>query len=342
MIWQVIWFILWAVLWAVYFMLDGFDLGLGSLLPVLAKDENDKRIIYNAMGPFWDGNEVWLITAGGATFAAFPKTYAIMFSCLYTPLLLILFALILRGVAFEFRSKHDSDGWRKIWDFCLVFGSFLPALLFGVAFANIFKGIPFDANGMYHGNTLKLLNPYGLVGGILFVLVFMMHGSLWLWSKSEGELSERAKTIADKLWNAVLVFAVIFLIYSYFETKLWDNYFKNPVLFVIPLLAVIALIMVKVYLVKGESWKGWFASSATILFTTFWGVGGLFPNLFPSSIDPAASLTIYNSSSSQLTLKIMTVVAVIFVPIVLFYQIWTYKTFSHRVTEKDLESEEAY
>ncbi len=339
---QVLWFILWAVLWAVYFMLDGFDLGLGSLLPVLAKNEKEKRIIYNAMGPFWDGNEVWLITAGGATFAAFPKTYAVMFSTLYTPLLLILFALILRGVAFEFRSKHDSEGWRKIWDFCLVFGSFLPALLFGVAFANIFKGIPFDVNGMYHGNTLKLLNPYGLVGGILFVLVFMMHGSLWLWAKSEGELSERARNMANKLWNAVLVFAVIFLAYSYVATKLWDNYFKSPILFIIPLIAVVALIMVKVYIGKGEAWKSWFASSAAIVFTAFFGIAGLFPNLFPSSIDPAASLTIYNSSSSPLTLKIMTVVALVFVPIVIGYQYWTYRLFSHKVTEEDLESDEAY
>ena len=342
MIWQNIWFVLWAVLWAMYFILDGFDLGLGSLLPVLAKDEREKRIIYNAMGPFWDGNEVWLITAGGATFAAFPKTYAVMFSSLYTPLLLILFALILRGVAFEFRSKHDSEGWRKIWDFCLVFGSFLPALLFGVAFANIFRGIPFDAQGMYHGNTLKLLNPFGLIGGILFVVVFMMHGSLWLWAKSEGELSERAKQTAEKLWYAVLVFAVVFLGYAYADTNLWANYFKAPVLFVIPLLAVISLIMVKISISKGNALKSWIFSALTILFTTFFGIAGLYPNLFPSSIDPNASLTIFNSSSSELTLKIMTVVAFIFVPIVLVYQFWVYRLFIAPVTDKDLESDEAY
>ena len=164
-----IWFVLWGVLWAVYFILDGFDLGIGSIMPFFAKSDEEKRIMYNAMGPFWDGNEVWLITAGGVTFAAFPRTYAVMFSALYTPLMLLLFALILRGVSFEFRSKVDSPGWRKLWDTCNFLGSFLPALLLGVAFANIFKGIPIDAEGILHGNLLTLLNPYGLAGGVLLV-----------------------------------------------------------------------------------------------------------------------------------------------------------------------------
>src|SRR5512136_137373 len=160
---ETIWFVLWGLLWAVYFVLDGFDLGLGTLMPFVAKDERERRVVVNAMGPFWDGNEVWLLTAGGVTFAAFPKAYAVMFSGLYTPLMLLLFALILRGVAFEFRGKVDSDPWRRTWDTCLVAGSFLPALLLGVAFANIFKGIPIDAAGIFHGNLLTLLNPYGLV-----------------------------------------------------------------------------------------------------------------------------------------------------------------------------------
>ncbi len=337
MIWQVIWFILWGVLWSVYFMLDGFDLGLGTLMPFPSKDDTERRIIYNAIGPFWDGNEVWLITAGGATFAAFPKTYAVMFSSLYSPLLLILFALILRGVAFEYRSKLEGEKWRKVWDFCLFVGSFLPALLFGVAFANIFKGIPFDRAGMYHGNILKLLNPYGLVGGIFFLLIFMMHGSLWLRLKTEGDLSDRAKGIAEKLWILVLLFAVIFLVYSKFATNLWDNYFSHPLLFLLPLIAVISLVLVKVYLSKDEKFKPWLFSALTIFFATYWGVAGLFPNLFPSSIDPSASLTIYNSSSTKLTLIIMTVVALIFVPIVIGYQFWAYKKFSHVVKKEDLE-----
>ena len=169
---ETIWFVLWGVLWAVYFMLDGFDLGLGSLLPVLAKNDTERRVVYNAMGPVWDGNEVWLITAGGVTFAAFPGTYAVMFSALYTPLLLLLFGLIIRGVAFEFRSKLEDLGWRKLWDTCLIVGSFVPALLLGVAFANIFQGIPIDKNGVFHGTLLTLLNPYGLLGGLFVRAAF--------------------------------------------------------------------------------------------------------------------------------------------------------------------------
>lgn len=345
---EIIWFVLWGVLWAVYFMLDGFDLGLGTLMPVFAKTDTEKRIVYNAMGPFWDGNEVWLLTAGGATFAAFPKTYAVMFSTLYTPLMIILFALILRGVSFEFRGKVESETWRKIWDVCLVVGSFLPALLFGVAFANIFKGIPFDSNGIFHGNTLTLLSPYGLAGGIFFLTFFLMHGSLWLSVKSEGELSNRAKEMATKLWIAMLIVAVIFLSFSYIATPLYANYMKNPILFIIPLLAVVSLILVRVFISKNSWWKAWIFSSLTIVFSTFFGVAGLFPNLYPSSYNitsgyhPELSLSIYNSASSQKTLKIMFVVALICVPAVLAYQFWTYKTFHAPVTEKDLENEEAY
>ena len=160
---QTAWFFLWVLLWAVYFITDGFDLGIGSLLPFLGKDNDQKRIMYNAIGPLWDGNEVWVLTAGGVTFAAFPTVYAVMFSSLYSALMLILFALIVRGVSFEFRNKVDSPGWQKLWDTCLFVGSFLPALLFGVAFANIFQGIPIDADGVYHGTLFTLLNPYGLL-----------------------------------------------------------------------------------------------------------------------------------------------------------------------------------
>ena len=198
---ETIWFLLWGVLWAVYFMLDGFDLGLGTLAPFLARTDADKRVVYNSMGPFWDGNEVWLITAGGVTFAAFPTTYAVMFSALYTPLLLLLFALILRAVALEFRSKVEDEGWRKLWDVCHFVGSFVPALLLGVAFANIFKGIPIDAEGDFHGNLLTLLNPYGLLGGVLFVLLFLVHGALWLAIKAEAPLEERAGKTAG--WDMV-------------------------------------------------------------------------------------------------------------------------------------------
>jgi cytochrome bd ubiquinol oxidase subunit II len=339
---ETIWFLLWGLLWAIYFMLDGFDFGLGTLSPFVAKNDTEKRLVLNAMGPVWDGNEVWLITAGGVTFAAFPVVYAVMFSSLYSPLLLILFALIIRGVSLEFRGKVDSPAWRKLWDSCLFLGSFLPALLFGVAFANIFQGIPFDAQGVYHGSILGLLNPYGIVGGVLFVLLFLVHGSLWLAVKTEGPLHERAGSYASVLWVALLVVAVAFLIATWFATSLYLNYLSNPVLFIIPLITVAALLLTRVFIAAKSWWKAWFASCATIATATLFGVIGMFPNLFPSSLDPAASLNVYNGASSPLTLKIMLVVALTFLPIVIAYQVWAYHFFRHKVTEEDLAYEESY
>jgi cytochrome d ubiquinol oxidase subunit II len=339
---ETIWFILWGVLWAVYFMLDGFDLGLGSLLPLLAKNDTDRRIIYNAMGPFWDGNEVWLISAGGVTFAAFPRAYALLFSSLYSPLMLVLFALIFRAVAFEFRGKVDHPAWRTLWDSCLVVGSFLPALLLGVAFANIFRGIPIDAEGIYRGSLVTLLNPYGLLGGVLFVCLFLVHGSLWLAIKAEGALHDRAAAMAKRLWPALLVVAVVFLAATGAATKLYDNYLQMPFLFAVPLLAVVGLVTTRFFMGRAAWWKAWFASSLTIVSAALFGVIGLYPNLLPSSLDAAASATISNSASSPLTLKIMLVVALIFVPIVILYQAWVYRLFSGKVREEDLLYDEAH
>ena len=202
---QNIWFLLWGLLWAIYFITDGFDLGIGSLYPFLGKNDQDKRTMINAMGPLWDGNQVWLLTAGGVTFAAFPLVYAVMFSSLYSALMLILFALILRGVSFEFRHKIDDPKWMKIWDTCIFIGSIAPAILFGVAFANIFRGIPFDQDGIYHGTLLTLLNPYGLLGGVLFLLLFLQHGALWLAIRSQGDLHQRAVKTANGVWPVLLV-----------------------------------------------------------------------------------------------------------------------------------------
>ncbi|MGD9300232.1 MAG: cytochrome d ubiquinol oxidase subunit II [Desulfobacterales bacterium] len=336
MILESIWFFLWGLLWAIYFMTDGFDLGLGTLMPFLAKSENDKRVIVNSMGPLWDGNEVWLLTAGGVTFAAFPLVYAVMFSSLYSALMLILFALILRGVAFEFRGKVESENWRRVWDACLFIGSAAPAVLFGVAFANIFQGIPIDQNGIYQGNLFTLLNIYGLLGGVLFLMLFLVHGAIWLAIKSEGDLQQRALSTANKLWPLLVGIAVIFLVASAFTTRLYDNFLAYPVLFVIILLAVAALFAIKVFLTKKACFKAWFASATTIVACTFYGVIGLFPNMFPSNIDAAYSLTAHNASSSALTLKIMLVVVILFVPIVLAYQIWTYHFFKGKVTQEEM------
>ena len=332
-----IWFLLWGLLWAIYFMLDGYDLGLGAMMPFVAKSEKDRKIIYNSMGPFWDGNEVWLITAGGVTFAAFPKAYAVMFSGLYTALMLLLIALIIRGVAFEFRGLMESDRGRKFWDGCMVLGSFLPALLLGVAFANIFMGIPIDGEGVFQGNLFTLLNPYGLGGGILFVLLFAQHGLLWLAARTEdGELNNRAASLASTLWPVLAAVYIAFLALTGVYTKLLSNFLAYPALLLILLVPVFAIVKVRTLIAARKWWKAWVSSAVLIVSTTMFGVIGLFPALLPSSINPAYSITIHNAASSQLTLKIMLTVALIMVPIVIGYQFWMHKMFATKITDEDL------
>jgi cytochrome d ubiquinol oxidase subunit II len=332
-----IWFVLWGVLWAVYFILDGFDLGVGTLLPFLAKNETEKRVMYNATGPFWDGNEVWLISAGGVTFAAFPYAYAQMFSGLYTALMLLLFALILRGVSFEFRSKVDSKTWKKVWDFCHVTGSFLPAFLLGVTFANIFRGLPLDEIGFSQAGLFGLLNPYGLAGGVLFTTIFIMHGALWLCIRATGDLQGRAESLALKLWPAQVVLTVLFLAYTAVDTQLFSNYLVYPALFVILALPVAGLVLMRTYLGARRYWMAWGSSCLYIGGTALFGVAGIFPAIIPSNPNPANSLTIMNSASSELTLSIMLGVALIFIPIIIGYQFWAYKTFATPIEDKDMK-----
>ncbi len=343
---QTTWFILWGVLWTVYFVLDGYDLGLGMLLPFLAKSDEDKRVVFNAMGPFWDGNEVWLLTAGGVTFAAFPRTYATMFSVLYTPLMLLLFALILRGISFEFRSKDENPAWRATWDACLTVGSFLPALLLGVAFANIFRGLVFVRNGaaLESDSLFDLLNPYGLLGGVTFVLLFAVHGALWLAIRTTGPLQERGARMARLLWPFGLVAAAALLAASWFATPLWQNYLAHPALFVLPLLAVAGLVLSRVFIARRAWWGAWAMSALGIAGATLWGVAGLFPRLFWSrrDPDPLSTLTAFNSSSSPLTLSIMLGVALVMVPVIIGYQAWVHVKFSGKVRPEDFGHENAY
>lgn len=337
-----IWFVLWGLLWAVYFVLDGFDLGIGILQPFLAKNDAEKRILLNAAGPFWDGNEVWLITAGGVTFAAFPKAYAVMFSALYAPLLMLLFALIFRAVSFEFRNKSEHPMWAPFWDWVHFFSNIIPALLLGVAFANLFMGIPIDDKGVYHGNLLMLLNPYGLAGGVFFVCMFAMHGALWLAVKTEGQVQTKALGTALLLWPVVLLLLAAFLVMTAMYTKLFDNYLDMPFLAVFPLLAVAGLAGARAMLQAGRLVLAWACSGLFLLGVTFFGVMGMFPGMLISSLNPDWSITAFNSSSSPLTLKIMLVVALVCVPIVIAYQAWVYVVFSHKVTEEELKDDHAY
>ncbi|NLY42052.1 MAG: cytochrome d ubiquinol oxidase subunit II [Desulfovibrionales bacterium] len=339
---ETIWFLIWGILWATYFVLDGYDLGIGSLIPILGRSNQDRRVMFNAMGPFWDGNEVWLITAGGVTFAAFPKAYAVMFSGLYTPLMLLLFALIIRGVSLEFRHQIESDTWRRVWDWGATIGSFVPALLLGVAFANIFMGLPLDEQGVFQGNLLTLLNPYGLAGGVLFVLLFAMHGALWLTIKAEGDLQQRAARLTRCLWPILAALIAAFVVLTVVFTNLLNNYLANPLMLILLVVPVLALILLRRQIGKADWWYAWGLSAAMITGLTLFGVVGLYPALLPSSIDPAFSITISNSASSTLTLSIMLGVALVFVPVVAAYQYWLYRTFSHKITDRELGQDGAY
>jgi cytochrome d ubiquinol oxidase subunit II len=337
-----IWFFVWGLLWAIFFVTDGFDLGVGAIYPFLGRGEEEKLTIIHSIGPLWNGNEVWLITAGGVTFAAFPVLYGVMFSSLYSALMLILFALILRGVSFEFRGKVEDPRWRRIWDACIFLGSLVPAVLFGVAFANLFRGLPLDGGHIYQGNLLTLLNPYGLLGGILFLLLFLVHGCLWLAFKTDGDLQARAAGTAAMLWPISVGAAVVFLIASWFSTRLYENFLAHPILFLFILGTVAAMLATRFFLARRAYFLAWTSSAAVIMGATAFGIIGLFPEMFPSSINRAYSLTAYNASSSPLTLKIMLTVAVIFVPVVLVYQFWAYRLFRDKVTSEDLQSEGPY
>ncbi len=339
MVLETTWFVLWGLLWAVYFTLDGFDFGMGTLLPFISKSDMDRRIIYNAAGPYWDGNEVWLITAGGVTFAAFPKAYAVMFSALYAPLLILLFALIFRAVSYEFRNKKDCPKWRKMWDVFQFLGNLLPALLLGVAFANLFMGIPIDENGVYHGNILKLLNPYGLAGGLFFVAMFIVHGALWLALKSEGELHERAVMSAKKAWYASFGLVLLFLLLTAFYTNLYANYFKSPMLLIFPMIAVVSILLIRAFITAGNLLGAWCMSALFIISVTFFGVFGMYPGIILSSLDLSYSVTIFNGASSKLTLGIMLGVTLVTIPIVIGYQVWVFRLFAHKVTPESIEND---
>jgi len=329
---NILWFILIAVLYIGFFVLEGFDFGVGILLPFLAKEDTQRRVVINAIGPHWDGNEVWLLTAGGATFAAFPQWYATLFSGFYLPLFLLLVALIIRGIAFEFRSKDEDIRWRKLWDGCIFGGSLAAALLLGVAFSNLMRGVPIDAKMNYAGGFFNLLNPYALLGGIVTVLIFTLPGAIFLGMKTSGEVLARAQKTARKLWLPIVIVTLIFLVATYLSTDILARLGVDPG--VIPLSGIVALLLVGYFLRKG--WYGWsFAMTClTITSTLITMFLYLFPRVMISSLNPDWSLTIYTAASSNYTLGTMSIVALIFVPLVLIYQGWSYWIFRKRIVEK--------
>jgi cytochrome d ubiquinol oxidase subunit II len=331
-----LWFIAIAVLWAGYFVLEGFDFGVGILLPFLGRDDTGKRVMINAIGPVWDGNEVWLLTAGGATFAAFPSWYAAMFSAFYLPLLLILVALIIRGVAFEYRGKRDGARWRRGWDAAIFTGSLVPALLWGVAFGNIARGLPIDAAEHFTGNFFTFLNPYSLLGGITTLALFTSHGALFLALKTTGDLRRRANAAARAVSAAAIVAGAGFLAWTEASYRApavagQGTPWEGTASVALAALAAVALIVAALANRAGREGRAFAANALATMAATAALFTALYPRVLPSSSNPAWSLTAANAASTAQTLMIITVVAIIFLPLVLAYQTWTYWVFRKRI-----------
>ncbi|WP_030752202.1 cytochrome d ubiquinol oxidase subunit II [Streptomyces griseus] len=319
-----VWFVLIAVLWTGYFFLEGFDFGVGVLTKLLARNRPEKRVLINTIGPVWDGNEVWLLTAGGATFAAFPEWYATLFSGFYLPLLIILVCLIVRGVAFEYRAKRPEENWQRNWEEAIFWTSLIPAFLWGVAFGNLVRGVKIDRDMEYVGTFWDLLNPYALLGGLVTLTLFTFHGTVFAALKTVGDIRARARALAVKLGLVTAVLALVFLIWTQVDTG--DGWSLAAML-----IAAVSLVGAIGAIQAGR--EGWsfalsgvaIAAAVAMLFLA------LFPNVMPSSLDPAWSLTVTNASSSPYTLKIMTWCAAIATPLVLLYQGWTYWVFRKRI-----------
>lgn len=329
----VVWFLLVSILFIGFFFLEGFDFGVGILLPFLGKGDRERRIIINSIGPFWDGNEVWLITAGGAIFAAFPIWYSTMFSGFYLALLLVLLALILRGVAFEFRGKHESKMWRGTWDKIICGSSFLLATLWGVALANLIKGVPIDKSMNYVGGFFDLISLYTLTAGVTTLLVFIFHGAVFLSLKTTGDIEKRALKTASTFGIGGAVAGLLLILESFLETDI----FKSSSALAAAIAAFLLLLLSYFFIKRGKAGIAMISNGLSIAL----GIGSLFLGLFPrvmvSSIKPEYSLTIFNAASSANTLSLMTKVALIFIPFILAYQIWTYWIFRKRVSDEDLE-----
>ncbi|NUR94067.1 MAG: cytochrome d ubiquinol oxidase subunit II [Kribbellaceae bacterium] len=318
-----VWFIAIAMLWTGYFVLEGFDFGVGMLYRVLGRNETERRAAIETIGPVWDGNEVWLIMAGAATFAAFPEWYATLFSGFYLPLFFILVGLIVRGVALEYRGKRDDPVWRSRMDLMIVVGSVLPALLWGVAFGNIVRGVPLDADHEYVGSFGTLLNPFALLGGLTFVAVFVTHGAIFLALRTTDDLRVRANRLATRLGVVAAVLAIAFL--------LWAQSLRgDTVSVVLTLAAIVAFaggLVANVLRREGWAFVGTTLAIGLAVVSLF---VGLFPEVMPSTLR-GTSLTAADAASSPYTLKAMTIITAIFLPLVLLYQGWTYWVFRKRV-----------
>jgi cytochrome bd ubiquinol oxidase subunit II len=326
---QVVWFLLISILWIGYFVLEGFDFGVGMLMRVVGRTHAERRAVMNSIGPVWDGNEVWLLVAGGATFAAFPQWYATLFSGFYLALFLILVALIVRNVSFEFWGKGDSDAWRTRWEWTMAVGSVLPALLWGVAWANIVHGVPIDRHGEFTGTLFTLLKPYALLGGLATLTLFLTHGAIFLSLRTTGAIEERARAIAVRVAPVAAACVIGFLV--------WTLAAQDGVEAVSAVLAVgaVALVLAAAALVASAPARAFAATCGAIALFFCALFADLFPHAMVSSTNATFSLTLNEAASSSYTLTVMTVVAVLLVPVVLLYQGWTYWVFRKRISAED-------
>jgi len=325
-----VWFVLIAALWAGYFMLEGFDFGVGVLMPVLGRDDLDRRVMVNTIGPVWDGNETWVVVAGAATFAAFPEWYASLFSGFYLPLLLILLSLIVRGVAFEFRGKGHSKRWKRNWDAAIFWGSLVPSILWGVAFANILRGVPMTGRHEVTASLWSLLNPYALLGGLTTLGLFVTHGAVFLALKTVGDIRERARRTAWRAGLASAVLAVAFLV--------WTQVIRPDAIgAALSVLAALAFVGGLLANRRGREGVAFAATAAALVVA----VAALFVTLYPAVLPSTTGggLTVDNASSSPYTLRVMSVVALIFLPVLVAYQAWTYYVFRKRIGREHVPAE---
>lgn len=326
---QNIWFILIGVLLLGYSILDGFDLGVGSLLPFLARNEEEKKTLISSVGPYWDGNEVWLLTGGGALFASFPHAYATVFSGFYLALMLVLFSLIFRAVSIEFFFHVGKN--RKFWEYSFIIGSFLPSLLYGVALGNVILGVPLNENMDFTGNFFTLLRPFPLVLGLLGLNAILLQGTTYAAMKTSGDIQVRARKLTNKLWISFIVIFALSLILGYIFIP--ENLGK-VLAWIAAAVVVAAWFMIKKYLNKGKDFLSFFMSSLS--FAGLWGIVGAvhFPYLVRASNDISLSLTVRNASSTELTLKVMLIIALIGMPLVLLYNFYIFRTFKGKITNQ--------
>ena len=330
---QFVWFLLISVLWIGYFILEGFDFGVGMLMKLIGGSKEEKRAILHTIGPVWDGNEVWLIVAGGATFAAFPEWYATLFSGFYIALFAILVALIVRNVGFEMWGKRDSEAWRTGWEWCIALGSLFPALLWGVAWANIIGGVPIEpvaTNGVdsleYVGNFFDLLSIYALVGGLASLAIFFAHGALFLELRTEGAVREKARAVAVKATPVAALLGGVFMVWTLIRQD------SLEILSLVAAAVAVGGFVYAVFTAKSQPLKAFIGTAAGITFYFIAQFVDLFPNAMISSVDSAFDMSLNVASSTNYTLTVMTVVAVLLVPVVLLYQAWTYWVFRHRIS----------